>query len=68
MAEVRRQVWRENFQKFLLFRNISDQESRTNVNVVLDQLNAEEYKENFVDYAVCTVYLVLTFVMDFIVI
>ena len=48
MAEERRRLWRENLQKFLSFRDISGQGSRTNVNVVLDQLNAEEYWENFI--------------------
>lgn len=32
--------WMENFQKLLSFKTVSDQKSRTDVNVVLDQLNA----------------------------
>lgn len=35
-----KKIWMENFRKFLSFKTVSDQKSRTDVNVVLDQLNA----------------------------
>ncbi len=46
--------WRENLRKISSFREISDQESRTNVNAILDQLNSVERIENVItDHAVC---------------
>jgi hypothetical protein len=54
------QIWRENLYKFLSFREISGQESRTNVNTVLDELNAVEHIENYIsDHAVCCIILIL---------
>jgi hypothetical protein len=45
---------RENLQKFLSFREISGEESRRNLNAVLDQLTAVEYAENYITgHAVC---------------
>ena len=50
------EVWRKNLHKFLSFHEIFDQESRTDVNAVLDQLNAVEYVENYTsDQAVCCI-------------
>lgn len=46
MAADEEKNWKENFKKFLLFKEILDKKNRTDVNVILDKLNAEEYNPN----------------------
>jgi hypothetical protein len=51
---------RENLHKFLSFREISGEESRRNLNAVLDQLTAVEYAENYITgHAVCCFLFIL---------